>query len=494
MKRLFTGPSWRLLALRLVDASGPRHLRARRRAFVHERVLRLRRLRYLLLDRLIPSRRRALATRACALAALRTELEDGAIASPAGPEGTLYESPAAQRLDGLRIGIFIPSFLRGQGGAEKVAGQLADVAAYAGARVDVLCREPSGDTQPYALDGAVRIHLLNEHDDGALLRLRARHYDLVICFGMAHFYRRIPHIARLVDAPFVIQECTNPELLTCQLLQLTDACSAAEAAALRQAVLAHAAGIRLTSPCYLASLAEPVWPFAHAFYNAFRLPQLQATRSLRSRKIICVGGLKNANKNGLVALNAFLVFAARHAGWQLVFYGENAYAGELARTLRAHPGADVRDAGVVRDASAIYADAHALIIPSFEEGLPNVVVEAFSFGIPCIGFADCAAVAHLVRNGETGILVERGDSLGIPRALEQLVDEATYRTLADGARKFATRHFDIATWSRNWLSLIRHAVDGCDSTGSPRPPIAFHPAAPSSSAWRELLESHRPVG
>jgi glycosyltransferase involved in cell wall biosynthesis len=492
MMRLFS--SFRPVLLLFLDLATPAHQRARRREHADVLIHHLKGVGLRLADLAVPQRRVATAARARAMAALSKgqEKAQGAMSIALGDALPADGNPL---VTGLRIAVFIPSFLRGQGGAEKVAGQLANLLADRGAKVDLFCRAPEDPQAPHSLAQAIRICLLDERDDDRIRRYRDEHYDLIVGFGMAHFYRRIPHIAELLRAPFVIQECTNPTSMIALLHRLSDAHSLIEAEWLRQAVLAHAAGARFTTAAYAQTVAEDVRPFTYAFYNAFGTPQgwqYDATRK-PSRKLICVGAFKNENKNGMAALRAFCAFTKRHPGWTLVLYGDNNYAAEVARTLAAQPDVSVLDEGAVQDVAAMYADAYALLIPSFEEGLPNVVVEAFSFGVPCIGFSDCVGVRQLICDGETGLLVERSEPHGLEAALQTLADPCAQRRLAHAAREFASEHFDFSHWCRNWLELIHNAANGLNNQRSPQQPAACDLTRDYSSEWSRLLDSYRAI-
>ena len=145
------------------------------------------------------------------------------------PGASSIGSPGAKGFPDLKIGIFIPSFLKGPGGAEKVAGQVANVISEAGSTVELFCRAPVGHPPTYSVNESVRIRLLSEQDDRQLERLRRDRFDLIVCFGMAHFYRRVPHIAQMLEAPFVIQECTNPGLMTGLVQKFSDSRSEEDA-------------------------------------------------------------------------------------------------------------------------------------------------------------------------------------------------------------------------------------------------------------------------
>ena len=492
--RLLSLCSHALLAL--VDLFSPRHLRARRREQVYVLIHRLIGLRFRLLDWVLPDRRRAIVQRARAIAVLEATKARSAISGEATPAiGVSQTTDGDASVTGLKIAVFIPSFLRGQGGAEKVAGQVANVLSEAGATVHLFCREQDAATPAYSVEKNIRICLLDERDDERIQQYRQERYDLLVCFGMAHFYRRIPHIANLLDAPFVIQECTNPVSMTRLLHRLSDAHSERDAYWLRQAVLTQAAAVRFTMQNYARSVEAGIQPFSYAFFNAFRRPTIcnPAMPDEPERKFVCVGAMKNINKNGIAAVKAFVEFAERHDSWRLSLYGANNFREEAERVLSAHGAKRVHDEGITSDLSEIYAKAYALIIPSFEEGLPNVVVEAFSFGVPCIGFKDCEGVAQLVQHGETGLLVDRGDPQGLLNALEQIIDSDVREKLSDGARKFAEQHFDFVVWRRCWLQLVHNAANGLNNCRTHQQPDGLPEDLEVGENWARLLDSYRVV-
>jgi glycosyltransferase involved in cell wall biosynthesis len=67
--------------------------------------------------------------------------------------------------------------------------------------------------------------------------------------------------------------------------------------------------------------------------------------------------------------------------------------------------------GVVRDRvrlDALFDEAELLIVPSFAEGMPTVVLEALAAGLPIIA-SDVGAVREAVIEGRTGFLLRPGD-------------------------------------------------------------------------------------
>ncbi|MEO8097271.1 MAG: glycosyltransferase family 4 protein [Acidobacteriota bacterium] len=107
----------------------------------------------------------------------------------------------------------------------------------------------------------------------------------------------------------------------------------------------------------------------------------------------------------------------------------------------------VRFAGSCKEMLAAYQDADILTLTSDHEGTPNVVLEAMATGLPVVS-SNVGGAADLIRDGETGFLVEREDEPVLVARLCQLVESAPLR-LGMGARGRA--HVE-STYSVNRLS------------------------------------------
>jgi glycosyltransferase involved in cell wall biosynthesis len=387
----------------------------------------------------------------------------------------------------VKVALLIPSFLKGKGGAERVASQVANLIAGSGGEAYVLCNALEGGRPSYPLAEEARLTPTDLYfDDDTVARLAVERFDLTIGFAMSGFYSRIPRIAALLGTPFVIQECNNPVRITRQIAARKSIADD-RAIWLRQAVLAHAAGVRLTVPAYRETVVADVAPFARGFYNAILLDDAEPSGQ-PDRKLIGVGIMKNANKNGMAAVEAFCRFARTRPDWSLHLYGVNGFEAELERARLIHPTARIVDHGLVDSPAEIYGGAHALLIPSFDEGLPNVVVEAFSKGIPCIGYADCPGVRDLIVPDVNGLLLDRSDRDSLHDALVAVADEPTRERLGAAARQFAQTHLRYDTWAENWTLLMEQAAAGLDREGAPRTPAARDPDNPRARLWSTLVE------
>lgn len=86
------------------------------------------------------------------------------------------------------------------------------------------------------------------------------------------------------------------------------------------------------------------------------------------------------------------------------------------------------------------ADIYTL--PSFVEGLPISLLEAMALGVPSVS-TNVYAIPEAVKNGETGILIEAGDSEALADAIRTLKNDADLRKkLGQNGREWVLANFN----------------------------------------------------
>jgi glycosyltransferase involved in cell wall biosynthesis len=154
-------------------------------------------------------------------------------------------------------------------------------------------------------------------------------------------------------------------------------------------------------------------------------------------------------------VGAAIAAVARLVGVHLLVAGAGPERPRLeARAAVEAPGL-VRFVGPVAGSSDVLAAVDAVVLPSRTEGMPGVLIEAGMSGLPVVA-TDVGAVAEVVADGETGVLVAPGDVEALAAGLE--------RALADGgsmgraARARCLDRFEIGVVGTQWIALLEEAA------------------------------------
>ena len=185
----------------------------------------------------------------------------------------------------------------------------------------------------------------------------------------------------------------------------------------------------------------------------------------RPARILSVGRLKEP-KDFVTLLNALGLLEP--GSFEAAIVGDGPDRPELERRLR--PGVDLL--GERDDVPELLARSDAFVLSSRSEGMPMSVLEAMAGGVPVVATA-VGGVPELVVDGETGILVEPGDTTGLAAALRALVDDvALRRRLGAAGRARAEKLFDVPRFHAAHLDLYRQLLRERASGSEPQAHVA----------------------
>jgi len=104
----------------------------------------------------------------------------------------------------------------------------------------------------------------------------------------------------------------------------------------------------------------------------------------------------------------------------------------------------------------LYQESSILILPSFAEGLPVVILEGLSCETPVIA-TPVGGVPEVVRNGENGILVPRNNPLKLAEAIQYLLDNKDIRIrLGLEGRKWIMENFSLEVVVNKLCKIYRN--------------------------------------
>jgi glycosyltransferase involved in cell wall biosynthesis len=115
--------------------------------------------------------------------------------------------------------------------------------------------------------------------------------------------------------------------------------------------------------------------------------------------------------------------------------------------------------GTARDVRPFIEAADCVVLPSYREGMPRVLLEAAAMGRPLIG-ADVPGCRQIVREGETGFLAEARSASGLAQKMLQLIqlEPAAREQMGRRARQVVEAEFSEELVNRAYLKALAPIV------------------------------------
>jgi glycosyltransferase involved in cell wall biosynthesis len=138
-------------------------------------------------------------------------------------------------------------------------------------------------------------------------------------------------------------------------------------------------------------------------------------------------------------------------------------AGELDAELRALAeelglGDAVRFVAPRPDLAPAYADADIFALSSLWEGLPYVVLEAMSFGVPVVS-TGVDGIPEAVADGESGLLVVPGDAGALAEAIVRLLNDPEARArMGEAGAAIVRERFGLERMADELVAVYREVA------------------------------------
>lgn len=175
-------------------------------------------------------------------------------------------------------------------------------------------------------------------------------------------------------------------------------------------------------------------------------------------KIVCVGVL-NGNKNQQLLVDAFTLIASKYPSWSVEFWGNyhSSKGMQIKKHIEKGKNNQLKIMGTTTNIAEVYASADIFCMPSYLEGFPLALTEAMAAGLPAVGLKSCHAVAELIENEKSGLLVDNTKE-ALAAALERLMNDPTLRKrMGKEARHAMEVYAPDVIWGK-WEDLLLHVV------------------------------------
>lgn len=190
-------------------------------------------------------------------------------------------------------------------------------------------------------------------------------------------------------------------------------------------------------------------------------PQPQPGRMLYAGRVI--------PRKGIVDLVHAIANLDRDLDPHLIIAGslaDRAYVDEVKSAIeKSGIGDRVHLVGLLRDAELLreFSKAQVLVLPSYQETAPMVVLQAMAAGIPVVASSICG-IPYQVVDGQSGFMFQPGDIATLHRHLQRLLSSGSEaQAMGKAGRRIAIDTFHASSVAAATESAYRETIDDAEN-------------------------------
>ena len=178
------------------------------------------------------------------------------------------------------------------------------------------------------------------------------------------------------------------------------------------------------------------------------------------KQVIGAGRL-DSQKNFPLLIRAFSKFNKIHPEYTLIIYGEGQLKEELEELADSCiPKNNYRFPGKTPNLLEKMREGAMFVLTSDYEGMPNVLIEAMSLGMPVIS-TDCPSggPAEMIEDGKNGLLVTVGDIDELNEAMCKIANSKTFSIKIGEEAKKIKEILDSNIVADQWIKYLQEIYD-----------------------------------
>ena len=199
---------------------------------------------------------------------------------------------------------------------------------------------------------------------------------------------------------------------------------------------------------------------AHEHLLDFDKFKMQRQLNEREKLVGYVGRLSE-EKGVLNFVRAILELSKGISGVEFLIGGDGRLRGEIEKYLSEESlkGKVELPGWIPHDELPGYLNQlKLLVLPSYTEGLPNIMLEAMACGTPILA-TPVGAIPDIIKEGETGFLMENNSPECIATNVIRALDHPDLEGIAQRARSLVEREFTFERAVERWREILEDVCD-----------------------------------
>lgn len=178
--------------------------------------------------------------------------------------------------------------------------------------------------------------------------------------------------------------------------------------------------------------------------------------ALTGKNIISVGRL-SSEKAPDELIEVFRLVAANHPDWNLHIVGDGLlrpYLEQLTASYGLEGRVILHGTKSQKEIGKLMLDCSIYIMTSHTESFGLALLEAQSFGLPCVAFDSARGAKEIVTNGENGILIPSRSWDEMARAIDELISDPELACALGKCGRERSKNYSYDVVKKQWRDFI----------------------------------------
>lgn len=179
--------------------------------------------------------------------------------------------------------------------------------------------------------------------------------------------------------------------------------------------------------------------------------QINELAALEKKQLVMVGRIsKEKGYERIIPIATKM--ANDYPEWNILIYGKGEKQVELQNELNLNKIKNVHIMTPVKDIQKVYLDSSVLLMTSYYEAMPMVILEAQHCGLPVLGYS-CEGTDSLIENGVNGFIVDTEQDFYCK--LQELISSRELRLRFGKEGRKNAELYNHENIKQKWISLLK---------------------------------------